>query len=35
MNAIKFITDVNSTDDVDLVLNNMPIVRVRRILINE
>jgi hypothetical protein len=35
MNAIKFITDVNSTDDIDLALNNMPIVRVRRILINE
>jgi hypothetical protein len=31
MNAIKFITDVNNSDDIDLVLNNMPVVRVREI----
>ncbi|CAF3087081.1 unnamed protein product [Rotaria sp. Silwood2] len=27
INAIKFITDVNSSDDIDLVLNNMSIVQ--------
>ncbi|CAF4622067.1 unnamed protein product [Rotaria sp. Silwood1] len=27
INAIKFITDVNSSDDIDLVLNNMSTVR--------
>ncbi|CAF0980083.1 unnamed protein product [Rotaria sordida] len=27
INAIKFITDVNNSDDIDLVLNNMSIVR--------
>ena len=30
INAIKFLTDVNSSDDIELVLNNIPDVRVNR-----
>lgn len=32
INAIKFITDINSSDDIDLVLENMPVVYVGRII---
>lgn len=28
INAIKFITDINSSDDIDLVLENMSVIYV-------